>query len=233
MKRALLLFVLVACERDRGVQLHLPPQTVGARSTYHMRLDGSIKAHDGTELGMHHEQTLIFVVEAVGPNDRAERIRVTVDRDDNVFAGTPKSTLSGTYEANSDGTATRADGKPLTAEEVAFFHDLKDPGSDPVAMKHEFRAGDTFRPTAAEMTTFGLADSTTPVAYTVRRAVDGEIVLAGDFTPPGAIAGDEAHGHVVITMTPWSHTSVADVSITRNGSDAGAMHVTTELHRQR
>ena len=230
MKRALLVLLLAGCERD-GVRFHLPSQSVGSRSTYHMRIDGSFKTPDGVDHGMHHELSLIMVVEALGSNARADQIRVTVDRDDSVLDGHPQPTLSGTYEVHADGTASRADGKPLAPHELEFFKQWRDPGSDPEGMSHVFHAGETFRPTAREVDAFELPHSKTPVAYTVRRATDAEIVLAGDYVPDDAGSDIEAHGSVVVTLTPHSHTRVGDVTLRRGSNDVGAMHATSELRR--
>ena len=231
MKRALLLLAVVACERDHGVHFHMTPPTVGTRTTFHLRLDGSFKTPDGVDHGMHHELGLIFVAEAVGSNGRADRLRVTVDRDDNVIDGQSKPTLSGTYEATNDGHATRADGKPLAPNEVEFFRDLHDPSNDPEGTSHVFHAGETFRPTDREVEAFGLPKSKTPLALTVRRATDAEIVLAGDYTPTESMPGVEAHGRIVVTLTPQSHTRVGDITMTQQGKEVGAIHATTELRR--
>jgi len=228
MKRALLVLGLVAC--DKGAHFHIAPQTLGARSTSHLRVDGQLVGPDGSTYGEHQEMSLIIEVESMGSNARVDRLRVTVDRHDHVVNGTAQPTLSGTYEVGPDGTAARADGKPLSKYEVEFFHgwrDLDDAG----ATDHVFHTGETFRPTDREAIAFGLPAAKDPLEVTVRRATDAEIVLVADYVPPDTTPGVEAHGHVVVTLTPLSHRRVGDITFQSHGKDMGAMHATSELRR--
>jgi len=232
-KRALLVLALVACERDRGVHVHIPPEHLGSRSTFHLRWDGQLTSPDGAVHGMHQELGLVIEVASMGPDGHAERLRVTVDRHDDVVDGTPKPTLSGTYEVTRDGTAMRADGKPLAPHEQAFFREWHVGTDDTTALQHEFRAGETYRPTPAEAQTFALPPSKQPFVLTVRRATDAEIVLAGEYEPVDAPVNVEAHGKLVVTLTPQGHSRVGDLTFRSQGNDVGALHATTELRRQR
>jgi hypothetical protein len=229
--RALLLVALAACS-DHGARLHVAPKTVGSRSTFHRRIDGQLKAPDGTEHGMHSELSLVIVVDSLATNGRADRLRVTVDRHDDVFDGHAQPTLSGTYDVNSDGAASREDGKPLAQHEVAFFHDFRDLGQS-AGSDHEFHTGETFRPSEQEALAYGLPPSKEPLAFLVQRASDAEIVLAGDYVPTESAPEVEAHGHLVVTLTPTSHTRVGDLTFRSHGQDAGAIHLTAELRQQR
>ncbi len=227
MKRAALLLALAAC--DKGAHFHLAPSELGTRSMRHLRVDGQLQSPDGIEHGLHQELGLLIEVEAMNGSGRADRLRVTVDRHDNVYDGKPLPTLSGTYEVNSDGTAARADGKPLAKHEVDFFHSWRDVGQGPT--EHLFHAGETFRPTEGEAVAYGLPPSQGPLEVTVRRATDAEIVLAGDYVPTDSPGGLDAHGRFVVTLTPRSYTRVGDISFESHGKDMGAIHATTELRR--
>ncbi|HSN30659.1 MAG TPA: hypothetical protein VLT45_30440 [Kofleriaceae bacterium] len=228
MRRAAFLLALAAC--DRGVHFHPAPPALGTRSTWHLRVDGQLQTPDGVEHGMHQELGLMIEVESMNGSGHADRLRVTVDRHDNVYDGKPLPTLSGTYEVNSDGTAARADGKPLATHEVELFHGLRDL-DDTGATDHVFHTGETFRPTDREAAAYGLPPSKEPLEVAVRRAADAEIVLAADYVPTDTAPEVEAHGKVVVTLTPRSHTRVGDIAYTSHGKDVGAVHATTELRR--
>ena len=230
MKRALLIVAAVACEREHGAQLKITPQTVGSRATFHIRIDGDISTPSGPE-SMHEEARLMLTVEAMGTDGRPDRLRVDVDRHDHVFHGKPKGTLSGSYDVTRDGTVTRVDGKPVSPYEIRFFHQWHDPGEDPSASLHEFRAGEVFHPTAREAQAFSIPASTKPLALTVRSASDREIVLVDEYDVPYGESDIEGHASMVLTLTPDGHTHVGDIEMRGPGSDVASVHVSTELRR--
>ena len=106
MKRALLLLVLAACEKDSGTHVHALPAKVGDRIDYHFRHDGQLTSSDGKQHGSHGETSLILEVLAA-TNGHPDRMRITVDRDDQVFDGAAKPSLSGTYEVTAAGELSR------------------------------------------------------------------------------------------------------------------------------
>lgn len=180
MNRALLLLAVTACEKPGGAHVTWKLPAAGDREGYHARSDMSFTAPGGKEHAWHEELSMMLQVEAA-TSGRTERMRVHVDRHDRVFDHAPAPTLSGTYELTADGTATRADGKPLTADESAFFHAWHIGTDLAPLLAHEFRAGDTYRPSAGEVEALGLPHAQEPWVLRVQTAAPSQIVLAGDY----------------------------------------------------
>lgn len=230
MKRALLLVAIAACEKDRGAHVAWKLPAVGDRETYHERSDSHVTAPDGNEHAGHNELSMTMEVE-VATNGRVDRMRVVVDRHDRVFDHAPKRTLSGTYEVTADGTATRADGKPLGDDEARFFRAWHIDNDIAPLLAHEFHAGETYRPSAGEAEALGLPPAKDPWVLHVKIAAASEIVLAAEYTPHDSPPELDAHDTLVVTLTPLANAHVDDMVLRRQAKDIGGAHITTELRR--
>lgn len=224
----LLLVALVACEKDRSFHVPWKLPATGDREAYHARSDTHFTASDGSEHEGHQELTMTLLIEAA-TKGRVERMRVVIDRHDHVIDHVQVPTLSGSYEVTADGTATRADGKPLSDDEAKFFGAWHIGNDVTPLYAHEFHAGDTYRPSTADAETIGLPLASSPWVLQVRIAAATEIQLAGDYTPSDTPPDAEAHGTTVVTMTPLHDARVDDVVLRRQGNDVGGGHMTTEL----
>ena len=232
MNRALLLVALAACEKDHGAHIHATPARVGDRIDYHVRFDSHLTGPDGREHNGHGETSLILEVLAV-TDGHPERMRITVDRDDKVFDGEAKPALAGTYELTAASELSRPSGKPLSEYERAYFQNWHI-ATDLTTLGHrEFRAGETFRPSADEAIALGMPQTTTPWVLHVPRADDEAIVLTGEFVPPDQPTQVETHATTTITLTARARTHVDDLTVRHDGKEVGGAHQTFELRPQR